>query len=255
MKSLSIEDEPLVAKDLSKLIREIDPSIEIIAQLESLDACRKYFASNASPDLLFMDIQLSDGVSFDLFQTVKIDCPIIFTTAYNEYAIRAFKVNGIDYLLKPIDKAELSIAIARFHKLKESARQDLQQQMQTLFQQIANPGEKPIYKERFTAHSGKSFLVINQSQVACFHKDSLIYLVTGDNNQYITDYNTMEELEELLDPRYFFRANRQHILNIHGVESYRADVYGKLIVKMKAPLSTTIDISREKAQAFKSWLG
>ena len=139
MKSLIIEDEPLVAKDLSKLIREIDPSIVIIAQLESLDACRKYFASNASPDLLFMDIQLSDGVSFDLFQTVKIDCPIIFTTAYNEYAIRAFKVNGIDYLLKPIDKAELSIAIARFHKLKESARQELRIRARSQFTKSVSP--------------------------------------------------------------------------------------------------------------------
>jgi DNA-binding LytR/AlgR family response regulator len=183
MKSLIIEDEPLVAKDLSKLIREIDPSIEIIAQLESLDACRKYFASNASPDLLFMDIQLSDGVSFDLFQTVKIDCPIIFTTAYNEYAIRAFKVNGIDYLLKPIDKAELSIAIARFHKLKESARQDLQQQMQTLFQQIANPGEKPIYKERFCTF--RKIISCHQPKSGCMLPQGFIDLSRHRRQQSI----------------------------------------------------------------------
>ena len=118
MKTIIIEDEPLVAKDLKKLILQIDPSIEILIVLDSLQSCISYFKSNDEPDLIFMDIQLSDGVSFDLLKEIDIRCPIIFTTAYNEYAIRAFKVNSIDYLLKPVDKVELQAALEKFKKIK-----------------------------------------------------------------------------------------------------------------------------------------
>src|SRR6187200_845289 len=118
MKAIIIEDEHLVARDLRKLINTIDPSIEIMTVLDSVKACMEYFKTNFEPDLIFADIQLSDGVSFDIFNKVQITCPVIFTTAYNEYAIRAFKVNSIDYLLKPIDKNELASAIEKFKKMK-----------------------------------------------------------------------------------------------------------------------------------------
>jgi len=201
-----------------------------------------------------MDIQLSDGVSFDIFKHVEIKCPVIFTTAYNEYAIRAFKVNSIDYLLKPIDKNELYGALDKFNKINKNPTISIKDQLQSLMKHIALPIDNKIYKERFTAHSGKSFLAIDQSKIACFQKDALIYINTIDKEQFITDFQTMEEIEELVDPKIFFRANRQFIINVNSVESYRTDSYSKLIVKLKAPLITTIDISREKAQAFKSWL-
>jgi two-component system, LytTR family, response regulator len=255
MKAIIMEDEPLVAKDLQKLIVQLDRSIEIISVLDSVKSCVEYFKSNTEPDFIFMDIQLSDGVSFDVFKQVEIKCPIIFTTAYNEYAVRAFKVNSIDYLLKPIDKNELQIAFEKLKKIKQNQGIDIKEQLQSLMKHIALPTDNNIYKERFTAHSGKSFLVIDQSKIACFQKDTLIYINTNDKQQFITDFQTMEEIEGLINPRKFFRANRQFIINLSAVETYRTDSFSKLIVKLKAPLNVTIDISREKAQAFKNWLG
>ena len=233
---------------------QIDPRIQVRAVLTSLQSSIDYFKNNDAPDLIFMDIQLSDGVSFDLLKHVELKCPIIFTTAYNEYAIRAFKVNSVDYLLKPVDKAELQSAIEKFRKLQEAHRNDLRAQIQLTMAELAAPAERKIYKERFMVHSGKSFIVLPHTQVAYFVKDTLIYLVTTDKQQYLTDFQTMEELEDLLDPKIFYRANRQYIISIQSVDSFRTDIYSKLILQLRQPLNVTIDISREKAQAFKSWV-
>jgi DNA-binding LytR/AlgR family response regulator len=254
MKTIIVEDEPLVAKDLQKLVLQIDPSIEVLTVLDSVQSCISYFTSNPEPDLIFMDIQLNDGVSFDLLRQVDIRCPIIFTTAYNEYALRAFKVNSVDYLLKPIDKNELRTAIEKFKKAQGFQGVDIKEQIQLAMSQLIAPTENKIYKERFMAHSGKSFLVVNYSQVAYFIKDTLIYIVTHEKQQYVTDFQTMEEIEDLLNPKFFFRANRQYIINIQAVDTFRTDSYSKLIVQLKSPLSVTVDISREKAQAFKNWI-
>jgi DNA-binding LytR/AlgR family response regulator len=254
MKTIIIEDEPLVAKDLQKLITQIDPSIEIVAILESLQSCISYFKSNAEPDLIFMDIQLNDGVSFDIFEHVDIRCPIIFTTAYNEYALRAFKVNSIDYLLKPIDKNELETALEKYRSIKENIGSDLKAQIKQAIAHLASPSSNKIYKERFMVHSGKSFSVINSKNIAYFVKDTLIYLVTNDKQQFLTDFQTMEEVEDLLNPTFFYRANRQYIISINAVDTFRSDIYSKMILQLKAPLNVTVDISREKAQAFKNWI-
>jgi DNA-binding LytR/AlgR family response regulator len=254
MKTIIVEDEPLVAKDLQKLILQIDPSIEVLSVLDSVQSCISYFTSNAEPDLIFMDIQLNDGVSFDLLRQVDIRCPIIFTTAYHEYALRAFKVNSVDYLLKPIDKSELQAAIEKFKKGHGFQGVDLREQIQLAMNQLIAPTENKIYKERFMAHSGKSFLVVDYTQVAYFIKDTLIYIVTHEKQQYVTDFQTMEEIEDLLNPKSFFRANRQYIINIQAIDTFRTDSYSKLIVQLKSPLSVTVDISREKAQAFKNWI-
>src|SRR5688572_925301 len=254
MKTIIIEDEPLVAKDLKKLILQIDPAIEIIIILDSLQSCISYFKSNAEPDLIFMDIQLSDGVSFDLLKQVDIRCPIIFTTAYNEYALRAFKVNSIDYLLKPVDKIELQAALEKFKKMKAVQGSDVQAQLQHAINQLTASSEKNIYKERFMVHFGKSYIVVHHVNVGYFIKDTLIYLVTNDKQQFLTDFQTMEELEDLLNPKLFYRANRQYIVSAQAVDSFRSDIYSKMILQLKPPLNVSIDISREKAQAFKNWI-
>lgn len=254
MKAIIIEDELLVARDLQKLIRELDPEIEVLTVLPSVKTAVDYFKTNPEPDLLFMDIQLSDGVSFDIFKQTGIKCPAIFTTAYDEYAVRAFKVNSIDYLLKPIDKNDLATAIDKFKKQQSSALPEMKGQLESLLHHISGAGPAKIYKERFIAHSGKTFVVIDQSNIAYFHKDILIYIVTNDKKQFTTDFQSMEEIDELLDPKFFFRANRQFIISAPAVDSFRGDSYGKLIVKLKAPLDAAVDVSREKAQAFKTWL-
>jgi two-component system, LytTR family, response regulator len=252
MKTIIIEDEPLVARDLRNLILQIDPSIEVIATLDSLESSVAYLKSHEEPDLIFMDIQLNDGVSFDLFKRVEVKTPIIFTTAYNEYALRAFKVNSIDYLLKPIDKNELRSAIEKYKRINHGDGY-LKDQLEQAVIQLSNPSKK-MYKERFMVHSGKSYSVINYSNIGYFVKDTLVYLVTNDKQQFLTDFETMEEVEDLLDPKFFYRANRQYIININAVDSFRSDVYGKMVVQLKQPLVVSIDISREKAQAFKNWI-
>lgn len=254
MKTIIIEDEPLVAKDLQNLLFQVDPNIEIISILDSLHTATDYFKKNTQPDLIFMDIQLSDGVSFELFNEVQIHCPVVFTTAYNEYAIRAFKVNSIGYLLKPIDKSELVLTLKKFQNLKLAHSPEFKNQIQQLISQFTLPNDTKIYKERFTVHSGKSYIVINEKDIACFQKDNLIYIVNNDNQRFVTDFQTMDEIEELLNPKAFFRANRQLIIRSTAINSFRSDVYGKLITNLKSPLNIQVDISREKAQAFKSWI-
>jgi DNA-binding LytR/AlgR family response regulator len=252
MNTLIVEDEPLVARDLQKLIYQIDPSIQILATLDSVKSSAEYLKSHTHPDLIFMDIQLNDGVSFDLFSQVQISCSIIFTTAYDEYAIRAFKVNSIGYLLKPIDKSELAAALDKYKALQPSDY--FKSQLHLLISQLNQPKETKIYKERFAAHSGKAFVIISQSNISYFQKETIIYIVTNDNKRFVTDFQTMDEIEELLDPKLFFRANRQLIVHADAISSFRSDVYGKIIVTLHAPLNLPIDISREKAMAFKGWI-
>lgn len=255
MNALIVEDEPLVARDLKKLIAETDPEIQVQATLGSVEEAVVWLDANPSPDLMFLDIQLNDGTSFDIFERTQVRCPVIFTTAYDDYAIRAFKVNSIDYLLKPVDKKELARAIEKFRWAASNGQTDVREQIKALITQMAGEPEQKAYKERFLAHQGKMNVVVAQQNVACFQKDALIYLITIDKQQLVTDFETLDELEELLDPAVFFRANRQTLININAVESYRADSYGKLQVKLKAPAGAMVDISREKAQAFKWWLG
>lgn len=254
MKTIIIEDEPLVAKDLQKLLQQIDPTIEVVSILDSLFSSISYFSKNSQPDLLFMDIQLSDGVSFELFKQIQINCPIIFTTAYNEYAIRAFKVNSIGYLLKPIDKNELKAALDKYQRIQLTQGAGFKNQLQQLISQFNLPSNTKIFKERFTVHSGKSFFIINEKDIACFQKDTLIYIITNDNQRYITDFQTMDEIEELLNPKFFFRANRQLIIRSTSFNGFKSDMYGKLVLALLPPVNISVDISREKAQAFKHWI-
>jgi len=255
MKALIVEDEPLVARDLKKLVSEADAGIEVLDTLSSVEESVEWLNSHAEPDLMFLDIQLSDGTSFDIFERTTVRCPVIFTTAYDDYAIRAFKVNSIDYLLKPVDKKELALALEKLKWATAKGQTDLREQVRTLIAQMANAKQTKHYKERFLVHQGKMNVVVSQHNIAGFQKDTLIYLITTDKQQLVTDFETMDELEELLDPAVFFRANRQVFLHVNAVESYRTDSYGKLLVKLKAPVNTVVDISREKAQAFKTWLG
>lgn len=254
MKALIVEDEPLVAKDLKKLALEAQPGMEILAILPSVEETVAWLRQNPAPDLIFLDIQLSDGTSFDIFEQISVPCPVIFTTAYDDYAIRAFKVNSLDYLLKPIDRKELGIALEKYRWSTASGNTDIRPQIQALLTQLAQNKPAPAYKERFLARQGKLNVVVAQRHIACFLKDVLVYILTTDKQQLVTDFETLDALEDLLDPKFFFRANRQTFVNIEAVESYRADSYGKLIVKIRPPVQLTVDISREKAQGFKNWL-
>jgi DNA-binding LytR/AlgR family response regulator len=255
VRTVIIEDESLAARDLKKLLHQVEPEMKVEAVLPGIEAARNWFASNPEPDLLFMDIQLSDGVSFDLFNYIKLESPVIFTTAYNEYAIKAFKVNSIDYLLKPIDRTELAASLEKFKKLRQQNNlPNLQQQIQVLLGDLKVTGNTQKYKERFMGHYRNTLVPVQVNRVACFMKEELIYMLTFDNQKMITDFNTMEEVEQLINPSQFFRANRQFIIHINTVDSIKHGFNGKIIVKLRTPINLDIDVSREKASLFKEWI-
>lgn len=254
MKALIVEDEELIAAELQTKIEAVAGDVKVIDVLPSLKTAKKWFMQNAEPDLLFMDIQLSDGVSFDLFDTYAITCPVIFTTAYDEYAIRAFKVNSIDYLLKPVNDEALKKAIDKSRTVHFDGKPatDVASLLASL-EQLA--GAKPVYKKKFLVNMRGQFLPINTQDVAFFRKDAIHFLYLFNGDRYVVDYDSMEDLEEVLDPKQFYRANRQFILNIDAIKSARPKENSKLTVYLKEPLHKfAVDMSREKVPAFKKWL-
>lgn len=251
MKILLIEDEPLVAKNLENLVKEIEPSAELLATIGSVNEALEWFKQYPEPSLVLSDIQLSDGVSFDIFQEVQPQCPIIFTTAYDEYAIRAFKLNSIDYLLKPIDKEELRSAFEKFKKLNNT--DGFKEQLNHLLSDLENRSTLPKFKTRFTAHHQRNIVAITIERIACFYRDEVIWIQTTDNQRLITDYNSLDEIEELLNPENFFRANRQFIANKNTIESYRTHFTGKIELKLVVSTKDEIVVSKEKAHQFRCW--
>ena len=254
MKAVIIEDEEIIANVLKNKISKVADDIQVQAVLPSLKTVRRWFAENAEPDLLFMDVQLSDGVSFDLFNDFAVKCPVIFITAYDEYAIRAFKVNGVDYLLKPVKEAELATAIAKCRKLHQ-ANEGMPADMAALIKSLANPSAASKYKEKFIVNIRNQWMPVNTKDIACFSKEVLNYIYLFNGERYMIDYVTLEEVEELLDPKQFYRANRQFIINIEAIQTVKPVENSKLIVKLKEPNhKLEIDMSRLKSPEFKKWM-
>ncbi len=221
IQAVIIEEEALIARELQSKIAAVAADVNIIEILPSLKTAKKWLLNNAEPDLLFMDIQLGDGVSFEIFEYFDLTCPIIFTTAYDEYAIRAFKVNSIDYLLKPIDNEALGNALDKFrrqvqsHSKPPSNVHDLLKAMQTPQQ------DGRVFKEKFIVSVRNNWVPVKTADIACFFRDNLNYLHTFSGDKYMLDFNTLEEVEELLDPKVFYRANRQCIVNIEAIQQVK----------------------------------
>lgn len=249
MKILLIEDEPLVAKDLQSHLSKLIADAVVVGPLTSVMASIKWFNENELPDLILSDIRLSDGSSFEIFEKLNINCPIIFTTAYDEYAIRAFKLNSIDYLLKPVDVEELDSALKKYKSL--SSQPALADQLKSFLGSLGKEQKK--YKERFLTLQRNTLVPVLADDVVFFHKEELIFVHSKDNEKMISEHQTLDEIENLIDPEKFFRVNRQYIVHIQGVERVKTTHKG-LTVQLKAPFNREIDISREKAVAFKNWL-
>ena len=255
MKVLIIEDEPLVAKDLETSLRRMEGDVEISGPLVSVEQAKKWLAQNPLPELILSDIQLSDGISFEIFESLNLSCPIIFTTAYDEYAIRAFKLNSIDYLLKPIDAKDLEAAIRKYKAMTAGSgiyRDVLNEQLRVMMNAWGK--QQRTYKERFLALQRNTLVPVTADEIAFFHKEELIYIHTFSNDKLIGEHPTMDEIESLLDPARFFRVNRQYIIQVQTVERVKSTHKG-LNVQLRAPFNLEIEISREKATAFKNWLG
>lgn len=249
MKVLIIEDEPLVAKDLQNRIRNLDASVQVLDIIGSVEQARKWFSANAAPDLILSDIQLSDGISFDIFESMHIQCPVIFTTAYDEYAIRAFKINSIDYLLKPIDEDELKRAFVKYKSL--GTENLVNDQLMTLLKNFGKDEKK--YKTRFLTVQRNSLVPVLEDEIGAFHKEELIYIHTMANDRLLGEHQTLDEVESLLDPAKFYRVNRQYIIHIQTVARIK-NTHKGLSVQLKPPFNIELDISREKATAFKKWM-
>jgi len=255
MKAVIIEDEDIIARVLQNKIKNVDPSIDVVEMIPSLKVAKKWFLNNAEPDILFMDIQLSDGVSFELLEHFKLNCPIVFTTAYDEYAIRAFKVNGVDYLLKPVDEEELSRAIDKCKAIIESKNPAVTD-FTELMKALANPQQAMHkYKERFIVNIRNQWMPIATNEIACFAKETLNYTYLFNGERYMLDFSTLDDVEELLDPNLFYRANRQYIINIDAIQRVKPMENSKLVIRLKEPNHKfEIDMSREKAPVFKKWI-
>jgi DNA-binding LytR/AlgR family response regulator len=235
-------------------IKKVAADVDVVTILPSLKTARRWFGENAEPDLLFMDIQLSDGVSFDIFNSFTLKCPVIFTTAYDEYAIRAFKVNGVDYLLKPVNETDLAAAIDKCRK-QVSKIENAPADITALIKSLTNPDSANRYKEKFIVNIRNQWMPVNTKDIACFSKEVLNYIYLFNGDRYMIDYVTLEEVEELLDPKQFYRASRQFIINMDAIQTVKPVENSKLIVRLKEPNhKLEIDMSRLKSPEFKKWM-
>ena len=252
MNILIIEDEKLAANRLSALIKKMDEAVKIVGILDSIKASVAWFSSNPQPDLAFMDIQLADGLSFEIFDQVAVSCPVIFTTAFDEYALRAFKVNSIDYLLKPIDTDELSRAMEKFRNLhRESSKPGAVAApvMDRVLQMLTKS-----FKSRFLVRAGEHIKTIPAEQVTFFYSmEKATFLNTIENKEYDIDY-TLEELEGLLNPELFFRINRKYIVSMGAIRDIINYTNSRLKLKLVNSNDNEIIVSREKVTEFKNWL-
>ena len=250
MKFLIVEDENPAALRLSKLISNFRPNWKMLEVTDSIQSSTKWLKNNEQPDLIFMDIQLADGLSFEIFNQVKIVSPVIFTTAFDQYTLRAFKVNSIDYLLKPIDNDELEAAIRQF----EGIHGDRQAVSQDSIQSILQSFKAQTYKERFLVKSGDQFSYVNINESAYFYsEDGVLFLCTSKCKRFIIDY-TVDKLIDLLDPKEFYRINRKVIVKHNAIEKINIYFNSRLKLELKPQSQFDVVVARERVKGFKEWL-
>lgn len=249
MKVIIVEDENLSAEHLTLLLNKIDNSIKVIKYITTVKAAVNYFKENIPADLIFLDIHLADGNSFDIFSKIQIDIPVIFTTAFDNYAIKAFKQNSIDYLLKPVSLQDLQFALDKFNKQHLLTNKQLIENITTAYQQMNRQ-----YKSRFLVKKGQTIDTIQTDEIHHFEsQDSLTFLTTTTGSRYIIDY-TLEQLETILLPNDFFRINRKIIIHIQSVEKVNTYFNGRLAIISKQLEGDKRIVSRERVNDFKQWL-
>lgn len=250
MRVVIIEDEKRAAKQILSLLKEVDAKVDVISVLQSVQEASDWFASNSNPDLIISDIQLGDGKAFEILEKLEELPPVIFTTAYDEYAIRAFKSNGIDYLLKPIDPEELAVSIKKFLKLnnKPIDIQELAKMLNT---------DNKVFKSRFMIKVGDKIKSVTSDNIASFYSlEGGSYLQTFENRNYSIDYS-MDQLEEQMDPKVFFRINRKLLLNYSNIDAIHTWSGSRLKLELNCSLDELEDdllVSRERVRDFKEWL-
>jgi DNA-binding LytR/AlgR family response regulator len=250
MKILIFEDETLASDRIIKILKEIDASHEIVSVIKSIEEGKKWFNTNEDPDIIISDIRLLDGLSFDLFKEIKTEVPVIFTTAYDQYAIKAFEVNSIDYLLKPIQKEKLRDALNKY--IERTSQNKFPADFESLYDLIQN--QKKSYKSRFLIKIGQKIAAVPVEKISYFYShNKLTYIVTKDGKKLPTD-QTLETLQDQLDPKEFYRANRQIIVSYDSISEIHPYFKGRLKIDVTPPCELEIVVSAEKTPEFKSWL-
>ncbi len=248
MKILLVEDELPAARQLTKLLLAQDPAFQIIDTLDTVESAVRWMRTFPAPDLVFMDIQIADGLSFDIFRQTTVTAPVIFTTAFDHYAVQAFKVNAVDYLLKPVDPEELKLALDKIRN-----RRSLPAALD--WDAISGYFKKESYKERFLVKTGQQLAFLAASDIAFFRSsEGLTQAYTFAGKKFFVD-NSLEELERLLDPRDFFRISRGMMLRIDAIRKIHPHLNGRLKLEIAPSAPEDVFVSRERAGDFKTWLG
>ena len=262
MNVLIIEDEELAVRKLTKLLQDVDPTLAVVGNTPSIRASVKWLEDHApgqpsAPDLILMDIELADGQSFEIFEQTTVTAPVIFTTSYDEYALRAFKVNSIDYLLKPIKRHELESSLEKHRRLSSGATPETVSpvSIDALVQQLRQQIAPTDYRRRFLVRHLSQWVPIEVGDIAWFQSEDGVSLFrTRSNQKFPVDY-TLDELEAMLDPAQFFRANRQFIVGINSVQQIHPYFNNKLKLTLKPAPDDEVLVSRERATDFKKWMG
>lgn len=250
MTTIIIEDEKPSARRLQRMLDTLGVQAETM--LHSVEESIAWFQNNAHPDLIFLDIQLSDGLSFEIFESIDIQSAVIFTTAYDEYALQAFKLNSIDYLLKPIDDEDLAKAVAKY-KTRIPKQQSVTLDFDDIKKLLVNPIERE-YKKRFSVKVGQHLKLINIEDIECFYSENKgTYLYTTEGRNYLLD-NTLEQLENQLEPQQFFRINRKFFVNIHAIKDMVSYTNSRLQIKLNSFNEQEVIVARERVKDFKNWL-
>lgn len=250
MKILIVEDEEPASERIIAMVREFDPSIRILATLRSVKESLEWLKHNAAPDLIIVDIQLNDGLSLDIFKAHPVPSPLVFTTAFDEYLMKAFEFYSIDYLLKPIQKVKLHGALTKYLKLKQHFTGDLV----SFSEQFQRKGSS-LPSSRLIVKKGTDFVSIKIDDVAYFYTEhKIVFLVNNVGKRYIVD-KPLAELEGELDTGTFFRANRKYIVHINAVVSFKSHEKGKLLVTLSPETGEAVIVSQENAASFKQWIG
>lgn len=251
MKLLIIEDEYHAQKYLSNLLKEVIPTAQILDMLDSVEDAVEWFKNNAAPDLIFMDIQLADGLSFNIFKKVEVNAPVIFTTAFDQYTLQAFKVNSVDYLLKPVDEVDLKKAVDKFHQIYDNKAVYNQE---SLLKVINSFQQKENFRQRFLIKQGKDFIYLPVEKIAYLYStDGMTFILDTQNKRHLID-TTLDNVQKELNAKNFFRINRKQIIHIQSVAKIFSYFNHRLKLDLKPESKVEAIVSRERVKDFKAWL-
>ena len=257
MKILIVEDEDLAVKKLKKTLLSVDESATVVGETDSIKSTIGWLENNSAPDLILMDIELADGQSFEIFNHVQVKSPVIFITSYDEYALKAFKVNSVDYLLKPVQKEDLQAALEKYRTMKNLYKTEAEPSISidVLVKELQQKLQTKDYRKRFLVKHGQKLVSVEVDEIAYFFSDGrLNFFKTNDNRKFVVDY-TMDELNEMLDPDRFFRISRSFFISVNSVAQIHDYFGNRLILHLKPETDKEAIVSREKVTDFKTWLG